>query len=98
MFVLNLMLAFLFQAPAPAPASQNVVVGLDGGKLLVLENPQFSGFIQGRNSDAVLTYRQRNLHGAIALRAISRIEFGAYRKGRPFELTVTLKNGQKLEV
>ena len=97
MSFLNLILALLLQAAPPAP-SQRVVVGLLDGRQLVLENPEFAGFIEGRKGDAVLMYRQEKVHGELVLKTIARIDFGAYRKGQPFPLTVTLKNGQKLEV
>lgn len=94
MMILSFILLFLLQTPA----GQTVVVGLGDGQQLVVENPEFSGFIEGRSGDAVLMYRQANFHGEMPMRSISRIEFGAYKKGQPFPLTVTLKNGQKLEV
>ena len=93
MIFLNLILLFGLQAPA-----QTVVVGLNDGQQLVLQNPQFSGFIQNRDGGAVLMYRQAKFHGEVALGAVSRIDFGEYRKGRPLPLTLTLKNGQKIEV
>lgn len=97
--ILNLLLVLLLQAPAPAPARANtVVVGLEGGQQLVIENPAFTGFIESRDGDAVLLYRQENFHGELSVKAISRIEFGEYRKGKPFAMTVTLRNGNKLEV
>ena len=95
MIVVNLILALLFQAPAPA---RKVVVGLQDGQQLVMENPQFSGFIAGPSGNAVLLYRQKNVHGEIPINTISRIDFGAYKRGKPLPMTVTLKNGQKLEV
>lgn len=88
------LLLLLFQTPA----SQTVIVGLGDGQQLVIENPEFSGFIEGRNGDAVLMYRQQNFHGEMPVRAVSRIEFREYEKGKSFPMTVTLKNGQKLEV
>ena len=95
MLILNLFLAVLLQTPAPA---QKVVVGLSDGQQLVVENPEFSGFIQGRDGDAILMYRRENVHGEMPVKTISRIEFGAYEKGKPFAMTVTLRSGQKLEV
>lgn len=92
--ILSFLLMFLLQTPA----SQTVVVGLGDGQQLVVENPEFAGFIEGRSGDAVLMYRQQTFHGEMPMRAIARIEFGAYKKGQPFPMTVTLKNGQKLEV
>jgi hypothetical protein len=98
MFILNLIATLLLQASTPGPTAQRVIVGLEDGNQLVLENPEFSGFIQGRSGEAVLMYRKEKFHGEIAVSALSRIEFGAYRKDRPFALTVTFRNGQKLEV
>jgi hypothetical protein len=94
MIKLSLVLLLLFQVPA-AP---RVIVGLNDGQQLVVENPEFSGFIEGRNGDAVLMYRQQNFHGEMPMRTVSRIEFREYKKGEPFPMTVTLKNGRKLEV
>ena len=54
--------------------------------------------IRGAFVYAVLMYRQQNFHGEMPLKTISRIEFGEYKKGKPFPMTVTLRNGQKLEV
>ncbi len=88
----------LLMLQTPAGAGQTVVVGLGDGQQLVIENPEFSGFIEGRNGDAVLMYRQINFHGEMPVKTVSRIEFGEYKKGRPFEMTVTLRNGQKLDV
>ena len=93
MFILNVLLAFLLQAPA-----QTIIVGLVDGQQLVLENPDFSGFIETRASDAVLMYRQEKFQGEMSLRSVSRIDFGEYQKGKPFSVTVTLRNGQKIEV
>ena len=92
-FILNAFLILWLQTPGAG-----VVVGLDDGQKLVVENPEFSGFIEGRNRDAVLVYRQQKFHGQIPLNTVSRIDFGKYEKGKPFPLTVTLRNGQKLEV
>ena len=91
------LLLLLLQTPA-IPASQTVIVGLGDGQKLVIENPEFSGFIEGRNGAAVLMYRQQNFHGEMPMSAVSRIEFREYKRGQPFPMTVTLKNGQKLEV
>jgi hypothetical protein len=95
MSLLNLLLILFMQAP---PAAEKVVVGLNDGRQLVMENPNFKGFIQGNSGEAVLAYRQQKLHGQIPLKAISRIDFVEYRRGRPFVLALTLKDGQKLEV
>ena len=74
-----------------------VVVGLSDGQQLAIENPQFSGFIESRENQAVLLYRQAKFHGELSLDSVRRIDFG-YKEGKPFPLTVTLKNGEKLEV
>src|SRR5947207_12796290 len=95
MIVVNVILALLFQASAPA---QKLVVGLQDGQQLVMENPEFSGFIAGRSGNAGLLYRQKNVHGEMPINTTSRIDFGAYKRGKPLPITVTLKNGQKLEV
>ena len=95
MFILNLVLVLLLQT---LTVGQKVVVGLGDGQQIVMENPEYAGFIEGRNGDAVLMYRQQNFHGEMPLKTISRIEFGEYKKGKPFPMTVTLRNGQKLEV
>ena len=92
-FTLNAFLIFWLQTPGAA-----VVVGLDDGQTLVVENPEFSGFIEGRSREAVLVYRKEKFHGEIPVNTISRIDFSKYKKGKPFPLMVTLKNGQKLEV
>jgi hypothetical protein len=94
MLFLNLFLLFGLQAPAPP-----VVVGLVDQQQLVIENPQFSGFIETREGgEAFLLYRQQHFHGEVSLRMLSRIDFGEYRRGQPFAMTLTLKNGQKLSV
>jgi hypothetical protein len=95
MGIFHLFLAVLLQAPAPPQA---VVVGLTDGQEIVVENPEFTGFIQGRSSDAVLTYRQKSVHGRMPTNMISRIEFGKYERSKPFPMTVILKNGQVLQV
>src|SRR6202030_1458663 len=77
---------------------QKVLVGLDDGQRLTVENPDFTGFIDGHNGEAVLMYHQENYHGEMPLKTIARIEFRPYRKGKPFLMTVTLRNGQTLEV
>jgi hypothetical protein len=92
------MLLFLqVQTQAPPPAVR-VVVGLVDGQQLLVENPKFSGFIETRGDDTVLLYRQENFHGNLSVKSISRVDFGEYKKGKPFQLTVTLRNGQKLEI
>jgi len=97
-WILNLFLVAFMQTPiAPAPVVK-VTVGMTNGQKIVIENPEFSGFIQGRNGDAVLIYRQSKVHGQLPLPIISRIDFGAYKRGEPFALSITLKNGQNLHV
>ena len=105
MLTLNFLLMFFLQAPqtpavlpTPASAGQTVIVGLDGGTKVTVENPEFAGFIEGRNGDAVLIYRERKFHGEMPVKTISRIEFGPYKKGQPFPMKVTLRNGGQLEV
>jgi len=95
MLMLNLLLALVLQAP---DAGQKVLVGLVDGQELLLQDPEFSGFIEGRNGDAVLMYHQADFHGEMPLRTIARIEFRPYKRGKPFSMTVTLRNGQTLEV
>ncbi len=95
MWILSLFLSLLLQAETAPP---KVVVGLLTGQQVVIENPEFSGFIYGRGSDAVLAYRQQSIRGEMPTRSISRIDFGEYRRGQPIAVTVTLRNGQKLEV
>jgi len=95
MLVANLVLTLMLQTPAPG---QQVVVGLRDGHQVLVQDPEFSGFIEGRNGDAVLTYRQGHIHGQMPLKIVSRIEFDTYEKGRPFLMIVTLRNGQKLLV
>ena len=97
MFILNALLLLGLQIPVPVVAP-TVVVGLGDGQQIVLNTADFSGFIEGRNRDAVLIYRQDNFHGEMPLNTVSKIEFGAYKRGQPFPMTVTLRSGQKLEV
>jgi len=92
-FILSTFLMLWLQSPA-----STVVVGLEDGQKLVVENPEFSGFIQGLGAQAVLMYRQEKFHGQMPLNTVSRIDFGKYKRGAPFPLLVTLKNGMKLEV
>ena len=94
--ILNLLIALLLQAPVPAPAMKVVV--MTGGQQVVIENPEFTGFIQGRSADAVLVYRQQTVRGRMPVSLIARIELGEYRKGRPVAMTVTLKDGQSLKL
>src|SRR5688572_28203616 len=99
--MLFLMMMLFLQDPVPAldppvPAAA-VVVGLTDDQQIVVENPQFSGFMESRQEGSVLMFRQDKFRGEILLSAIQRIDFG-YQPDIPFLLTVTLKNGQKLEV
>ena len=96
-FLLNVLL-FLQPQIQALPEIPRVVVGLVDGQQLVVENPEFSGFIETRGGDSVLAYRQANFHGNLSVKSIQRVDFGEYKKGKPFQLTVTLKNGQKLEI
>src|SRR5207302_7119259 len=107
MLVRSLLFVLLFQTPQTpiqpvatpqAAAGQTVIVGLDDGMKVRVENPEFTGFIDGRSGDAVLMYRERNFHGQMPVKTISRIEFGPYRKGKPFPMKVTLKSGEELDV
>ncbi len=107
MLVWSLLFVLLFQTPQTpiqpvatlqAAAGQTVIVGLDDGMIVKVENPEFTGFIDGRSGDAVLMYRERNFHGEMPLKTISRIEFGPYKRGRPFPMKVTLRNGDQLDV
>ena len=91
----NLILFLGLQAPVPVP---RVIVGLVDGQQLLVEDPQFSGFIETRGADAGLKYRHNTFRGDMDLKSISRVDFGEYRRGEPFRLTVTLKNGQKVQV
>jgi hypothetical protein len=93
--ILNLVVALMLQI---VPPGQTIVVGLEDGHQLVLQNPEFSGFIEGRNGDAVLMYRQSKFHGEIALKNITRIDFHPARHGRPFLMKITLSDGHTLEV
>jgi hypothetical protein len=93
--LLNLLLAFMLQTPTPG---QKVVVGLDHGQEVTVQDPEFTGFIEGRSGDAVLLYHQAHLHGEMPLKTIARIQFGRYKRGKPFSLIVTLRNGQTLQV
>lgn len=97
MLLALLLLSFQIPLQTAAPPATSVVVGLLDGQQLIVENPEFSGFIESRGDASILMYRQENFRGELLLNAIQRIDFG-YKKGQPFPLTVTLKNGQKLEV
>jgi hypothetical protein len=91
----NLLIALLLQTPQPV---STVVVGLTDGQQILIENPEFSGFIQGRSSEALLTYRHAKFRGQMPTNVIARIEFAEYRRGQPFTLRLTLKSGQRLQV
>jgi len=95
--LLNVILFFGMQTPAPVPALR-VIVGLVDGQQVLVEDPQFSGFIETRGDNAELKYRQDTFHGEFDVKSVSRVDFGEYIKGKPFRLTVTLKNGQKIQV
>ena len=92
---LLLKVALLFWMQAEAP---RVIVGLIDGQQLVVENPQFVGFIETRGDDAGLRYRQASFHGTLSVTSIARVDFVRYERNRPFILTITLKNGQKIDV
>jgi hypothetical protein len=94
-----MLLAVLFAALAlqTIQPGQRIVVGLEDGQQLVIQNPEFKGFIEGKNGDAVLIYRQAKYHGEIPLKNITRIEFHPYTRG-PFLMKVTLADGQTLDV
>src|SRR5262245_40361843 len=98
MLLLNVFLGLLFQPNPPTGPMPKVIVGLLNGQQFVIENPEFSGFIKGRDADAVLTYRLEKAHGQMPTNTIARIDFGRYKQGKPFLLIVTLRNGQKVEV
>ena len=107
MLILNLLLTLFVQqipaVPTPSPtastiAGQKVVVGLDDGMKVTVESPEFSGFIDGRSGEAVLMYREKSFHGEMPLKTISRIDFGEYKKGKPFSLKVKLRTGEELNV
>jgi hypothetical protein len=92
MLIVPLLLTLLFQTP------QTVIVGLDDGMRVTIEAPDFSGFIEGKGTDAVLLYHENALHGEMPLKTVARIDFGPYKKGKPFQLKVTLRNGDELNV
>lgn len=78
--------------------AMTVIVGMMDGKQVALENPRFTGFIESRDSgDAILLYREGAVHGELKVSAIQRMDF-AYKKGKPFMLSITLKDGKKMEV
>jgi len=89
------------QTPAPPVSSTTnltVVVGLNDGMKLTVSDPEFSGFIEGRSGDAVLMYREGGFHGEMPLKTVSRIEFGSYKRGKPFPMKVMLRSGEELDV
>jgi hypothetical protein len=90
--------AILFLGPQAPPPAGRVIVGFVDGQQLLVEDPQFSGFIETRGTDAGLKYRQQSFRGDLDVKSISRVDFDEYRRGEPFRLTVTLKNGQKVQV
>jgi hypothetical protein len=99
MMLANLLLVLMLQVPAPVPEpGRKVVVCLDGGQTVTVQDPEFSGFIDGHNGDAILMYRQGHIHGRMPLKTVSRIEFEPYQKGKPFFLAVTLRTGEILHV
>jgi hypothetical protein len=93
MLLLKVVLLFSMQAEAP-----RVIVGLIDGQQLVVENPQFVGFIDTRGDDAGLRYRHASFHGTLSLKSIARVDFVRYERNSPFILKITLKNGQKIDV
>src|SRR5262245_30667296 len=107
--LLHLIFFFGMQAPAPPPVPApgpapavapvpRVVVGLVDGQQLLVQEPQFAGFIETRADTAQLKYRQDTFHGEFDVRFVSRVDFTEYQPGQPFQLAVTLKNGQKVQV
>ena len=92
--ILSLLLTLLFQAPP----QQMVIVGMDDGMKVTFDTPDFSGFIDGKGADAVLLYHEGTFHGEMPLKNIARIDFGRYKKGKPFQLKLALKNGDELNV
>ena len=86
------------QAALPATAGQTVVIGFQDGMKVTVGNSEFSGFIEGRSGDAVLSYREGSVHGEMPVRTIDKIEFGPYRRDKPFSLKVTLRNGDQFDV
>jgi len=94
-WILSLLVVSLLQQPAPV---EQVVVGMLDGSQVTIRQSEFTGFIQGHFPDAVLIYRLQSVPWTDAPENISKLEFGPYEKGRPFAITVTLKNGEKLQV
>ena len=83
------------QAALPATAGQTVVIGFQDGMKVTVGNPEFSGFIEGRSGDALLSYREGSVHGEMPVRTIAKIEFGPYRRDKSLSLKVTLVNGDQ---
>jgi hypothetical protein len=100
MLLVNLFVALLLQTPVVQTPTigQTVVVGLKDGQELLVQNPEFTGFIQGHNADAIVMYHHGDFHGEMPLKTIEKIEFGPYKRGQPFAMTITLRNGQVLQV
>src|SRR5215831_10312591 len=96
MLSLNVVLLLMLQTPA---SGHQIVVGLRNGQQLLVQDPEFSGFIEGHNAEALLIYREGPIHGEMPLKNVSRIDLGPYEKHEPYLLmTVTLRNGQTLQV
>jgi len=94
MIVLNFIVSLLLQQ---APAKPLVIVGLLDGKKLAIESPLFGGFIENTLDDAILFYRQKQFRGEMRMSTVQRIDF-SYKRGQPFLLGITLKNGSRLDV
>ena len=99
MIVLSLVVGLVLQIQAPAKPVEKtpVVVGMKDRQKMLLDNAQFTGFIESRDTGDVLLYRQRDFHGELKLSEIDRIDLN-YRRGRPYDLDITLKDGHKLKV
>ncbi len=75
-----------------------VLVGLINGNQVTIQDAQFLGFLESRDDgQTFLFYRQGAIHGQLSAESIARIDLG-YRKGQPFPLTVTLKNGERMDL
>jgi len=59
------------QTAVPAATGQTVVIGFQDGMKVTVGNPEFSGFIEGRSGDALLSYRQGSVHGEMPVRTQS---------------------------
>src|SRR5690349_9034164 len=96
--MLNFSLLILLMLQTPG-AGRQVIVGLLNGQQVLVQDPEFSGFIEGHNGEALLIYREGPLYGEMPLKNVSRIDIGPYEKGRPYLLmTVTLRDGQMLRL